>query len=222
VDAKQLLLFDADGPVRRTVAEQLTGFGFSVTATASESDAVAGARAFDLLIVTGLPAGGDMRTLCDTWSSAGAAVLVLCEDDEMAAAVEQAGALALTKPVRLADLARVVRDALRVNLAPDLEIGALRFHPPTRELIGPDAPPVRLTEKEAAILCHLRRAEGYAVPRDALLAEIWGYANVVATHTLETHVYRLRRKLASVTPTGPRLVSDGNGYRLTLSGAPDE
>ena len=81
---------------------------------------------------------------------------------------------------------------------------------------------MRLTEKEAAILAHLRRALPNAVARDALLAQVWGYASVIATHTLETHVYRLRRKLAVVAPTGPRLVSDGNGYRLTLAGAAEE
>jgi hypothetical protein len=70
---------------------------------------------------------------------------------------------------------------------------------------------IRLTEKEAAILLYLHRAAGRAVPRQELLDEVWGYSRAVATHTLETHVYRLRRKIeATRAPRGccsPRMAA---------------
>ncbi len=220
MEAKRLLLLDAEGPLRRTWAEQLTGLGYAVDLAATQEEALAGTGACDLLLVAGPVAGMDQQILCEAWSGAGAAVLVLADTTAAATTAEQTGALALVKPVRLGELARVIKDALRVNAAPDFDVGPLRFHPPTRELSGPGARAVRLTEKEAAILSHLRRAEPAAVARDELLAQIWGYASAIATHTLETHVYRLRRKLAEVAPAGPKLVSDGNGYRLETAQGP--
>jgi DNA-binding response OmpR family regulator len=161
--------------------------------------------------------------LCDAWCNAGAAILILTAADEPAEiteAVKAAGALTLTKPIRLADLGRILRDALRTTAAPDFAMGELHFHPATRELIGGGAKPIRLTEKEAAILGYLHHAGDRAVPRDELLAQIWGYADAIATHTLETHIYRLRRKLiGDGASAAPQLVSDGSGYRLALPGA---
>jgi DNA-binding response OmpR family regulator len=196
VDEKKLLLIDNDGPLRQALAEQMTGFGYAVAQTASGADAFAEAGLHDLLVVAGAPAGTDALALCDAWCNAGAAILVLTDDATPAEALREAGALTLAKPIRLADLARVLRDALRATGAPAFEVGALRFQPATRELAGGGGKPVRLTEKEAAILAYLHKSGPRAVARDELLAQIWGYADAIATHTLETHIYRLRRKLA--------------------------
>ena len=73
---------------------------------------------------------------------------------------------------------------------------------------------LRLTEKEAAILKFLYRAGGKPVPRQILLNEVWGYNSAVTTHTLETHIYRLRQKIEP-DPTNSRLLlTEGGGYRL--------
>lgn len=217
MDDKKLLLIDGDGPLRRALAEQLTGFGYSVAQTASADDALSQAGQHDLLVVASALAGVDPLALCDAWCTAGAAILVLTENDTAAEALKEAGALTLVKPVRLADLSRVVKDALRGVATPEFTIGPLRFDPPTRELSGAGVKPIRLTEKEAAILGYLHRSNDRSVPRDELLQQIWGYADAIATHTLETHIYRLRRKLAGDgTVPMPQLVSDGAGYRLTL------
>ncbi|HEY1722626.1 MAG TPA: response regulator transcription factor [Magnetospirillaceae bacterium] len=215
MDEKRLLLVDQDGPLRRTLAAHLGGFGYVVAQTASGGEALAQAGQHDLLVVASAPADADALSLCDAWCNAGAAILVLTEDGDVAEPLNTAGALTLAKPVRLADLSRLVKDALRPAAAPEFVIGPLRFHPPTRELAGDGLKPIRLTEKEAAILAYLHRSNDRAVPRDELLQQIWGYADAIATHTLETHIYRLRRKLAENGPAPmPQLISDGTGYRL--------
>ena len=73
---------------------------------------------------------------------------------------------------------------------------------------------VRLTEKETAILKYLYRAGAKVVGRDVLLAEVWGYNSGVTTHTLETHIYRLRQKIEKDPSNAEILVTETGGYRL--------
>ena len=73
---------------------------------------------------------------------------------------------------------------------------------------------IRLTEKETAILKYLYRAGGRVVGRDTLLVEVWGYNAGVTTHTLETHVYRLRQKIEPEPQNARILVTEPGGYKL--------
>jgi DNA-binding response OmpR family regulator len=73
---------------------------------------------------------------------------------------------------------------------------------------------VRLTEKETAILRYLYRAGAKAVGRDELLQEVWGYNAGVTTHTLETHIYRLRQKIEKDPANASLLVTQDGGYKL--------
>jgi DNA-binding response OmpR family regulator len=73
---------------------------------------------------------------------------------------------------------------------------------------------VRLTEKETAILKYLYRAGAKVVNRETLLSEVWGYNSGVTTHTLETHVYRLRQKMERDPSAAVILVTEPGGYRL--------
>jgi DNA-binding response OmpR family regulator len=73
---------------------------------------------------------------------------------------------------------------------------------------------VRLTEKETGILKFLYRAGDKVVARDVLLHEVWGYSAQVTTHTLETHIYRLRRKMEPDPSQATILVTEEGGYRL--------
>jgi DNA-binding response OmpR family regulator len=95
-----------------------------------------------------------------------------------------------------------------------LTIGPYAFRPSAKLLSDNDGRrKVRLTEKEAAILKFLYRA-GRAIGRDTLLGEVWGYNAGVTTHTLETHVYRLRRKIERDPANAEILVTEPGGYRL--------
>ena len=73
---------------------------------------------------------------------------------------------------------------------------------------------VRLTEKEAAIIKYLYRAGDKVISRDTLLEEVWGYNSGVTTHTLETHVYRLRQKIERDPSKAEILVTESGGYKL--------
>ena len=75
---------------------------------------------------------------------------------------------------------------------------------------------IRLTEKETAILKFLFRSGEKVVSRETLLNEVWGYNTGVTTHTLETHVYRLRQKIEIDPSSAKLLVTEPGGYRLNV------
>ena len=93
-------------------------------------------------------------------------------------------------------------------------IGPYTFRPSSKLLMNPKGGKVRLTEKETAILRFLYRAGKHVVGRDVLLREVWGYNSNVTTHTLETHIYRLRQKIEDDPAHATILVTDAVGYRL--------
>jgi DNA-binding response OmpR family regulator len=121
----------------------------------------------------------------------------------------------LHRPFRFAELVGLIGGAIesRARALSDRAVSAA-----TQTLLGPDGEKRVLTEKETAILSRLARARGEVVPRDVLLRDVWGYNASVATHTLETHIHRLRRKIEG-GPGRPRLlVTAQGGYRLTTAG----
>lgn len=122
----------------------------------------------------------------------------------------------LVKPIRIGEmLARLRAGLCGVSVeAGVLTIGPYLFRPAAKLLSDPArGRKVRLTEKEVAILEFLYRA-GRTIGRDTLLGEIWGYHAGVATHTLETYVYRLRRKIERDPANAEILVTEPGGYRL--------
>lgn len=131
----------------------------------------------------------------------------------------------VAKPFRFAVLLARLRAHLRsFEQSEDavFQIGPYEFAPAYKKLTPPtpegeSAPrEIRLTEKETNILKYLYRAGGKAVGRDELLHEVWGYNSGVTTHTLETHVYRLRQKIEPQKGTATLLVTEPGGYRLEL------
>ncbi|HPD83377.1 MAG TPA: winged helix-turn-helix domain-containing protein [Alphaproteobacteria bacterium] len=74
----------------------------------------------------------------------------------------------------------------------------------------------KLTEKELDILIYLHTHQKKDVTKQDLLDQVWGYAENVETHTLETHIYRLRQKIESDPARPEFLVTSGEGYRLNF------
>ncbi len=99
----------------------------------------------------------------------------------------------------------------------ELRIGGFRFSPSARTLAEDGGALVRLTDKESRILHKLHKARGMPVARNTLLEEVWGYNAGVNTHTVETHVYRLRQKLEN--GEGRFIFTEADGYRLQHAGA---
>lgn len=123
----------------------------------------------------------------------------------------------VNKPFRFAVLLARIRAQLRQNDASDdaqFRIGAYTFHPTSKHLVNERGNRLRLTEKETAILRYLYRAGQTVVTRDVLLREVWGYNAQVTTHTLETHIYRLRQKIEADPANAQLLVTEAGGYKL--------
>src|SRR6187401_2805275 len=123
----------------------------------------------------------------------------------------------ITKPFRFAVLLARIRAQLRQHEASEdavFTIGPYTFRPSSKLLMSPKGSKIRLTEKETAILRFLYRAGQKPVSRETLLQEVWGYNSGVTTHTLETHVYRLRQKVEKDAASPAILVTDAGGYKL--------
>ena len=123
----------------------------------------------------------------------------------------------VTKPFRFAVLLARIRAQLRQHEQSEdavFTIGHYTFRPSSKILLNPKGNKVRLTEKETAILRYLYRAGQRPVSRETLLQEVWGYNSGVTTHTLETHIYRLRQKVEKDAASPSLLITEAGGYKL--------
>ena len=123
----------------------------------------------------------------------------------------------IAKPFKFAVLLARIRAQLRQHEQSEdavFTIGHYSFRPAQKLLVLEDGGKVRLTEKETAILKYLYRADQKVITRDILLEEVWGYNSGVTTHTLETHIYRLRQKIEPDPSNARILVTESGGYRL--------
>ena len=223
--SKTILIIDDDDDLRDLLREQLelqSEFAAFGAPNAAEGLAAALDRRPDLILLDlDLP---DMngREVCRALREAGVAapVIMLTAADgetETILGLESGAADYVTKPFRFAVLLARVRAQLRAHEQSDdlvLKIGPYEFRPAARVLIDAKGRKLRLTDKEANILKYLHRAGAKSVTREELLAEVWGYNAGVTTHTLETHVYRLRQKIESEPGQARLLVTEAGGYRL--------
>ena len=120
----------------------------------------------------------------------------------------------LAKPFRFGDLLRRLEQAATRDF---IVIGRFRLDSNARELTDGSGRRLRVTEKEAAVLVFLARAGDQVVAREVLLGEVWGYSGSATTHTVETHIYRLRRKLTE-NGGADLLLTEAGGYRLAGPG----
>lgn len=228
---RRLLLVDDDDLLRRSLVEQLAAQGdfadIVEAPTAAEARRVAAeGQPFDVVLLdVGLP-DADGRDVCRDLRTAGvrSPIIMLTaadSDDDTITGLEAGANDYVTKPFRLAVLLARLRAHIRSHEASDdavFQVGPYKFHPATKMLLDEGkGRKIRLTEKETAILKYLYRAGG-AVGRDQLLGEVWGYNAGVTTHTLETHVYRLRQKIEPVAGQVTLLLTADGGYRLAAAG----
>ena len=205
----RILLAESDDVLRAGLAEQLQREGYDVVvAKDGETAGIAAREPFGLAII-GLD-DGDRIAAALRERGLGCPVLLLT-DGEGATTQE-----ALVRPFRFSSLlARLHALGTHHAAANDavVRIGPYSFHP-SAKLLQAGGRKVRLTEKETNILKFLHASPG-TVPRDILLHEVWGYGPAVATHTLETHIYRLRKKIEQDPAKAQILLTEGGGYRLS-------
>jgi DNA-binding response OmpR family regulator len=164
----------------------------------------------------------DGREACRRIRASGIATPVImltaaAEDDDTVQGLDAGANDYVTKPYKFAVLLARIRVQLRDYEHSEgavFRLGAYEFRPAAKMLIDPQARKIRLTEKETNILKYLYRAGEKPVSREELLAEVWGYNAGVTTHTLETHVYRLRQKIESDPANAKLLLTEAGGYRL--------
>jgi DNA-binding response OmpR family regulator len=205
----RILLAESDDVLRASLAEQLEQEGYDVVAAATGEEACAVAREALSFAIIGLADGEQLAAQLREQGLS--CPLLLLTDGDAAATPES-----LARPFRISTLLARLH-ALNTHHAPAddaaVRIGPYTFHP-SAKLLQADGRKVRLTEKETNILKFLHASSG-TVPRDILLHEVWGYSPAVATHTLETHIYRLRKKIEQDPANAQILLTEGGGYRLS-------
>ncbi|MCA3280283.1 MAG: response regulator transcription factor [Roseomonas sp.] len=223
-----VLIVDENDRFRASLAEQLAfGGAFTTTGAASIPAAEAliradGARFAAILLDLGLP-DGSAREFCGKLRRSGLRLPIIllvgaAREAEVLPCLDAGANDAISKPFRVQDLigklrAQIARiadgqDGVRI-------IGPYEFRPAAKLLQETRrGRKIRLTEKETAILAFLLDNGGEPVSRETLLREVWGYNPKVTTHTLETHIYRLRQKIEPNPAEAGLLLTDARGYRL--------
>ena len=224
---KRILLVDDDEALLRTLSEQLQlheEFTTTAAGTGSEALKLAKSDYFDVIILdVGLP-DIDGREVCRLMRRNGvkSPIIMLTSADTDSDTILGLDAGAndyVTKPFRMGVLLARMRAHIRQHERSDdaiFTIGPYIFRPSAKLLVDNETnKKVRLTDKETAILKHLYRSGDRVVGRDVLLDEVWGYNAGVTTHTLETHVYRLRQKIERDPSNAKILLTEPGGYRLS-------
>jgi DNA-binding response OmpR family regulator len=223
---KQVLIVDDDDALRVSLAEQLELHEGYVAYQAED-----GARALELvkehhfefiLMDVGLP-DADGRDLCRLMRRQGIKTPIIMltahgSDADTILGLDSGANDYIPKPFRLGVLLARLRAQMRqFELSDDatFPIGPYTFRPSAKMLVNAESNrKIHLTEKETAILKYLYRMGDRPVGREVLLDEVWGYNAGVTTHTLETHIYRLRQKIEPDPANAQILVTEPGGYRL--------
>ena len=223
--ARKILIVDDDDELREQLREQLAlydEFELATASTAGKGMEQAKAGHYDLLILdVGLP-DMDGRELCKQLRKGGfkSPVIMLtgnATDADMILGLDAGANDYVTKPFKFAVLLARIRAQLRQHEQSEdavFTIGRFSFRPASKLLVDDAGGKTRLTEKETSILKYLYRTGEKVVSREVLLHEVWGYNAGVTTHTLETHIYRLRQKIEKDPASAELLVTEAGGYKL--------
>ena len=230
IAARPILVIEADPTQRQILAESLVlnnEFTVSVTSTLSEADALLGGvnARFDAIIIDPDMADGSGHSYLAKLRQQGHKMPIIVvtnsSDEADVVRVLNAGAVDyLMKPLRLNELLARLKAQLRAFDASEhatFTIGQYVFRPAAKLMTDQAGRRLRLTSKEVDILKFLYRADAKIVTRAALLDEVWGYNAGVTSHTLETHIYRLRQKIEANAADCQMLITDRGGYRLNIA-----
>lgn len=221
-----ILLVDDDEDLRTTLAEQLTfheEFSIAEAATGMEGLKAAKEGNYDLIVLDVGLEDVDGREVCRMMRKAKLQVPIIMltandSDADMILGLDAGANDYVTKPFKFGILLARIRAHLRQHAISEdasFVIGPYTFKPGEKTLNHKEnGELIRLTEKETAILKYLKRSDGSPISRDVLLDEVWGYNAAVTTHTLETHIYRLRQKIEPNPSHAQILITDQGGYRL--------
>ena len=225
MNKRRIVLVDDDADLRKTLVDQLSHYReFELIEGGTAAEALSKVRDghVDLMLLdVGLPDmdGREAVKILRREGFKSPIIMLTAQDsdsDEILG-LESGANDYVTKPFRFSVLLARIRAALRQHDQSEdvvFTIGQYSFQPAAKVLEGNDGNKVRLTDKETSILKYLYRQGPKTITRDVLLKEVWGYNNRVTTHTLETHIYRLRQKIEP-DPTNARLlVTEPGGYRL--------
>ena len=225
VSSSRLLIVDDDAYLRAILRQQLAVEGFNdvfEVGVVADLDKVLSHANPDLILLDIQMPDGNGIDICQRLRRNGFAKPIVMltakgAEGDIVLGLEAGANDYITKPLRLGELIARIRTQLRQFRASDdarFEIGNLSFVPANKMLheIGSERMQA-LTEKEATILKFLYWAFPNDVTKDELLAEVWGFQNGVSTHTLETHIYRLRQKISRLTKKQLVLTIE-KGYRL--------
>ena len=223
---RQILIADVDTTLNEMLSEQFQSqkeFHTYSTSSAAVAMRFVEEEHFDAIILGTSLSDMDGYKLCQLMrrNQVTSPIIILVDSDHYANEVlvlEVGATECVVKPFRynvlLAKLrAYILSHEKTESLA--LKIGSYKFHP-LKKLLLDEAGlnTIQLTDKEVQILKCLHRAGNSIVSRDVLLEKVWGYNVEVATHTLETHVYRLRQKIELEPSRAQLLVTEAGGYRL--------
>ena len=223
--ARTVLLVDDDEELRESLRDQLAlhdDFEIMTAATAAQGIEVAKKERLELILLdVGLP-DMDGREACKIMRKNGfkSPIVMLTgntADSDVILGLDAGANDYITKPFKFAVLLARIRAQLRQHEQSEdavFTIGPYTFKPASKLLVDEKGSKIRLTEKETSILKYLYRASEKVVTRDVLLHEVWGYNAGVTTHTLETHIYRLRQKIEKDPSNSELLVTEMGGYKL--------
>ena len=223
--AKTILIVDDDTELREALAEQLDmheEFRTVQAGTAAEGVRTGKEIRADLILMDVDLPDMDGREAVRLLRKGGVSAPVIMltgqsSDADAILGLDSGANDYVTKPFRFAVLLARIRAHLRSHEQSEdavFSVGPYEFRPAAKMLLGPKDKKIRLTEKETNILKYLYRAGAKPVSREELLTEVWGYNAGVTTHTLETHVYRLRQKIEPEPGQARLLLTDAGGYRL--------
>jgi DNA-binding response OmpR family regulator len=221
-----VLIIDDDPDLRQALMEQFDmEEGFAGLGAANAADGIAAALAAQpaaIVLDVSLPDLDGIEACVALRSRGVTAPIILLtgaarEEHDQVQGLDAGANDYVLKPFKFAVLLARIRAHLRSHETSEdavFQLGPYEFRPAAKVLVDSRDKKVRLTDKETMILKYLYRSGPKPVGREELLREVWGYNSDVTTHTLETHVYRLRQKIEPDAQSPRLLITEAGGYRL--------